>query len=297
MPGATLAHGHDCCSGYRSWTPSGSPSTATRPRASVAYRVNDVIAIYPITPSSAMGELADAWSAEGRPNIWGAVPSVIEMQSRRRRRRRRPRRAAGGRAGDDVHRQPGPAADDPEHVQDRRRADAVLSSTSRRATVATHALSIFGDHRDVMAVPADRLRACCASAIGAGGAGLRAASRRRRRSRARVPFLHFFDGFRTSHEVAKIEPLDDDDLRAMIDDDPIAAHRARALTPDRPVIRGTAQNPDVVLPGSRGRATRFYDALPRHRPGARWTQFAALTGRALPAVRVPRRIPTPSASS
>ena len=140
--------------------------------ASVAHRVNEVIAIYPITPSSAMGELADAWSAAGRPNIWGQVPSVTEMQSEGGADRRRPRRPAGRRAGDDVHRQPGPAPDDPEPLQDRRRADAVL--LPRRGADGGHARAL--DLRRPLGrdgLPADRRRDAGVR-VRAGGAGLRA---------------------------------------------------------------------------------------------------------------------------
>ena len=141
--------------------------------ASVAHRTNEVIAIYPITPSSNMGEWADEWSATGKKNIWGIVPTVVEMQSEGG--------AAGAvhgalqarRADDDLHGVAGPAAHDPQHVQDRRRADAVRACTCRRAPLATHALSIFGDHSDVMAVPADRLRPARLQ-LGAGGPRLRA---------------------------------------------------------------------------------------------------------------------------
>ena len=121
--------------------------------ASVAHRASEVIAIYPITPSSHMGEFADEWSADGRKNIWGTVPEVDRDAVRGRRRRRGARRAAGRRADDDLHRVAGPAADDPQHVQDRRRADRRSCMHVAARTLATHALSIFGDHSDVMAVP------------------------------------------------------------------------------------------------------------------------------------------------
>ena len=141
--------------------------------ASVAHRLSEVIAIYPITPSSNMGEWADEWSAQGQEEHLGHGPARHRDAVRGRRRRRGPRRAAGRRADDDLHGVAGPAADDPEHVQDRRRADAVRACTSRARALATHALSIFGDHSDVMAVPPDRLRAALPRRQRAGGARLR----------------------------------------------------------------------------------------------------------------------------
>src|SRR5271166_5501477 len=242
--------------------------------ASVAYRLNEVIAIYPITPSSPMGEWADQWKEEGRKNIWGVVPTVIEMQSE------------AGAAGT-LHGalQKGALATTFTASQGLllmvpnmfkiagELTPAVIHVAAR--TIATHALSIFGDHSDVMHARTTGWAMLAASsvqeahdfALVAHAATLR----------ARVPFLHFFDGFRTSHELAKIEALGDDDLRALIDEDAIAAHRRRALTPDHPVLRGTAQNPDVFFQ-AREACNGFYDACPGH-VQASMDALAARTGR------------------
>jgi pyruvate-ferredoxin/flavodoxin oxidoreductase len=226
--------------------------------ASVAYRGSEVIAIYPITPSSAMGELADAWAFERRPNLWGTVPQVVEMQSE------------GGAAGA-VHGalQAGSLATTftasqglllmiPNMYKIAGELTPFVMHVAAR-TLATHALSIFGDHSDVMAcrqtgfalLASGSVQEAHDLALVAEAATLR----------SRIPFLHFFDGFRTSHELAKIEELTDDDLRSVLDEDLIRAHRARALTPDHPVIRGTAQNPDAFFQ-AREAANPFYAAAP-----------------------------------
>ncbi len=243
--------------------------------ARVAYQLSDVIAIYPITPSSSMAESADAWSAEKVPNLWGSVPTVVEMQSE------------GGAAGA-VHGalQGGSLATTftasqglllmiPNMYKIAGELTPAVFHVSARA-VATHALSIFGDHSDVMAVRATgfaMLSSCSVQeaqdlALIAHAATLE----------ARVPFVHFFDGFRTSHEIAKIEPLDSAVVRGMIDDRFVGAHRARALTPDRPVIRGTAQNPDVFFQ-NREAGNAYYLATPAIVTHA-MRRFTALTGRA-----------------
>jgi pyruvate-ferredoxin/flavodoxin oxidoreductase len=260
-----------------------SSTTANRPKvlidgneaaAYVAHKVSEVIAIYPITPSSNMGEWADQWSSEHRPNIWGTVPSVIEMQSE------------GGAAGA-LHGalQAGSLSTTFTASQglllmipNMYKISGELTSTvfhiAARA-LAAHALSIFGDHSDVMAarstgfalLSSNSVQEVMDMALIAHAATLE----------ARVPFLHFFDGFRTSHEVAKIEQLTDEDLRAMIDDDLVHAHRARALSPDRPFIRGTAQNPDVYFQ-AREAGNRFYLATPGIVQKT-MDKFAALVGR------------------
>src|SRR5574341_512069 len=212
--------------------------------ASVAHRVNEVIAIYPITPSSNMGEWADEWSAFGRKNVWGTVPTVIEMQSE------------GGAAGA-VHGalQAGALTTTftasqglllmiPNMFKIAGELTSMCMHVSAR-TVATHALSIFGDHSDVMAVRQTGFGMLASASVQE--AHDFAAIAQRASLKSRVPFLHFFDGFRTSHEVQKIELLADDDLRRMISDDLVAAHRARALSPDRPAVRGTAPNPDAFF--------------------------------------------------
>jgi pyruvate-ferredoxin/flavodoxin oxidoreductase len=242
--------------------------------AYVAHKVSEVIAIYPITPSSNMGEWADQWSSENRPNIWGTVPTVIEMQSE------------GGAAGA-LHGalQAGSLATTFTASQglllmipNMYKISGELTSTvfhiAARA-LAAQALSIFGDHSDVMAarsagfamLSSGSVQEVMDIALIAHAATLE----------ARVPFLHFFDGFRTSHEVAKIEQLTDEDLRAMIDDDLVHAHRERALSPDRPVIRGTAQNPDVYFQ-AREAINPFYLATPTIVQNT-MDKFAALVGR------------------
>jgi pyruvate-ferredoxin/flavodoxin oxidoreductase len=243
--------------------------------ASVAHRLSEVIAIYPITPSSTMGELADHWSTERRPNLWGEVPRVVEMQSE------------AGAAGA-VHGalQAGALATTftasqglllmiPNMYKIAGELTPFCMHVAAR-TLATHALSIFGDHSDVMACRQTGF-AMLASASVQEAQDL-AAIAHAATLRSRVPFLHFFDGFRTSHEVASIEALAEGDLRALMDEDDVLAHRARGLTPDRPTLRGTAQNPDTFFQ-AREAANRYYAALPdivREVMG----RFAALTGRA-----------------
>ncbi|MGH7785273.1 MAG: pyruvate:ferredoxin (flavodoxin) oxidoreductase, partial [Candidatus Binatia bacterium] len=243
--------------------------------ASVAYRANEVIAIYPITPASPMGELADAWAVERRPNLWGGVPEVIEMQSE------------GGAAGA-VHGalQAGSLATTftasqglllmiPNLYKIAGELTPFCLHVAARA-LATHALSIFGDHSDVMAARQTGLALLASASVQE--AQDMACIAQAATLAARVPFLHFFDGFRTSHEVAKIAALSDDDLRWMIDDELVRAHRARALTPERPVLRGTAQNPDVFFQ-AREACNRFYAACPGI-VQAGMERFAARTGRA-----------------
>ena len=226
--------------------------------AAVAHRLSEVIAIYPITPSSTMGELADSWSAHGRTNIWGAIPQVMEMQSE------------GGAAGA-VHGalQAGALATTftasqglllmiPNMYKIAGELTPFCMHVAAR-TLATHALSIFGDHSDVMACRATGFALLCSASVQE--AQDFAAIAHMATLRSRIPFLHFFDGFRTSHEVAKIEELSDDDLRALIDEPAIKAHRLRALTPDRPALRGTAQNPDTFFQ-AREAANGYHAACP-----------------------------------
>jgi pyruvate-ferredoxin/flavodoxin oxidoreductase len=242
--------------------------------ARVAYRLSEVIAIYPITPSSPMGELADAWSAAGRPNLWGSVPHVIEMQSE------------GGAAGA-LHGalQAGALCTTftasqglllmiPNMYKIAGELSPAVIHVAARA-VATHALSIFGDHSDVMAVRPTGWAMLASSDVQA--AQDLAAIAHAATLESRVPFLHFFDGFRTSHEINVIEALDDEALRALVDDHLVRAHRERALSPDHPVLRGSAQNPDVFFQ-AREAANPFYAIVPEI---VRWTmdRFAELTGR------------------
>jgi len=223
----------------------------------VAYRASEVIAIYPITPATAMGELADTWSSQRVPNTWGAVPQVIEMQSE------------GGAAGA-VHGalQAGALATTFTSSQGLllmlpnmfkiagELTPAVIHVAAR--SVATHALSIFGDHSDVMAARSTGFAMLCSSSVQE--AQDLALVAHAATLRARVPFLHFFDGFRTSHELNTIERLDEDDLRALLDEALVAEHRARSLNPDRPVLRGSAQNPDVFFQ-AREAVNPFYGAI------------------------------------
>lgn len=242
--------------------------------AHVAFRVSEVIAIYPITPSSPMGEFADAWASERKRNLWGVVPSVVEMQSE------------GGAAGA-VHGalQAGTLTTTftssqglmlmiPNMYKIAGELTSVVFHVAAR-TVASHALSIFGDHSDVMAA-----RATGFALLGA--ASVQEAMDFALLSQAatlktRIPFLHFFDGFRTSHEVSKIELLSDEVMRAMIDEELILAHRSRALSPDHPVLRGTAQNPDVFFQ-ARETVNPYYLACPGVVQEV-MDRFARLTGR------------------
>ncbi|MDT7543488.1 MAG: pyruvate-ferredoxin/flavodoxin oxidoreductase [Acidobacteriota bacterium] len=240
----------------------------------VAYKTNEVIAIYPITPSSNMGENADAWAAAGERNIWGMKPAVREMQSE------------GGAAGA-VHgtlqtgslsctftASQGLLLMIPNMFKIAGELTPTVFHVAARA-IATHALSIFGDHSDVMAARScgwavlfsNSVQEVMDFALVAQAATLK----------ARLPFVHAFDGFRTSHEVAKIERLTEDDMRALVPAELVHAHRARALNPDRPVMRGTAQNPDVFFQ-SRERANPLYDATPRVVQDT-FDKLAALTGR------------------
>jgi pyruvate-ferredoxin/flavodoxin oxidoreductase len=242
--------------------------------ASVAHRTNEVIAIYPITPSSNMGEWADEWSAHGKKNVWGTIPLVTEMQSE------------GGAAGA-VHGalQAGALTTTftasqglllmiPNMFKIAGELTPFCMHVSARA-VATHALSIFGDHSDVMACRQTGFALLASANVQE--AHDFAAIAQRATLKSRVPFLHFFDGFRTSHEVQKIELLDDDDLRRMIPDALVEQHRARALTPDAPVLRGTAQNPDAFFQ-AREACNPFYIDAHLHVQEA-MDEFAKITGR------------------
>ncbi|MGB1129850.1 MAG: pyruvate:ferredoxin (flavodoxin) oxidoreductase, partial [Haloferula sp.] len=226
--------------------------------AHVAYRVSEVIAIYPITPSTPMAESCDQYEAWGIPNIWGEVPRVTQMQSE------------GGVAGA-IHGalQTGAMSTTftasqglllmiPNMYKIAGELTPCVWHIAARS-VATHALSIFGDHSDVMATRqtgwaqlfSSNVQECHDLALIAHAATLK----------ARIPFLHAFDGFRTSHEIQKYEQLGDHDIAAMIDPEAVKAHRERAMTPDAPTVRGTAQNPDTFFQ-AREASNRYYDALP-----------------------------------
>ncbi len=226
--------------------------------ARVAHKLSEVIAIYPITPSSPMGEHSDAWSAAGRKNIWGTVPLVQEMQSE-------------GGASAAVHGalQTGALTTTftasqglllmiPTMYKIAAELTPAVFHVSARS-LACQALSIFGDHSDVMAVRNTGfglLASASVQEVTDLGAIAHAAT-----LKSRIPFIHFFDGFRTSHEIQKIEPLEDDILRKMIDDELVYGHRKRGLNPNSPVVRGTSQNPDVYFQG-RETVNPYYDATP-----------------------------------
>jgi pyruvate-ferredoxin/flavodoxin oxidoreductase len=226
--------------------------------AKVAHKLSEVIAIYPITPSSGMGEFADQWSALKQTNIWGTVPLVVEMQSE------------GGAAGA-LHgaMQAGSLTTTftasqglllmvPNMFKIAGELTPSVFHVSAR-TVATHALSIFGDHSDVMSIRGTGVALLASNSVQE--AHDMACIAHAATLETRIPFVHFFDGFRISHEVAKAELLNDEDLVAMMNHDTIQEHRARAMTPDRPVLRGTAQNPDAFFQ-ARETVNPYYDACP-----------------------------------
>lgn len=240
----------------------------------IAYRVNEVCAIYPITPSSTMAEFADEWSAKGLKNIWGNVPEVIEMQSE------------GGAAGT-VHGalQTGALTTTftasqglmlmlPNMYKIAGELTSAVFHVAARS-LSAQALSIFGDHQDVMAARTTGFALLSSASVQE--AHDLALISQAATLKGRLPFIHFFDGFRTSHEVSKINIIPDDVIREMIDDNLVIAHRNRALNPDNPFIRGTAQNPDVYFQG-RETVNQFYDALPMI-VKTEMEKFAALTGR------------------
>ena len=243
--------------------------------AGVAYRLSDVIAIYPITPSSSMAEAADAWSAARRPNLWGAVPTVVEMQSEAGAAGAVHGALQGGGLATTFTASQGLLLMVPNMFKIAGELTPAVFHVSARA-IATHALSIFGDHSDVMAVRGTGFALLSSSSVQE--AQDLALVAHAATLESRVPFLHFFDGFRTSHELQKIEGLDDSVIRAMIDERCVEATRARGLSPDRPVLRGSAQNPDVFFQ-NREAVNRFYTATPEIVQRA-MDHFAALTGRA-----------------
>jgi pyruvate-ferredoxin/flavodoxin oxidoreductase len=242
--------------------------------ARIAYRTSEVIAIYPITPASPMGELADAWAAADEPNLWGSVPEVVEMQSE------------GGAAGA-IHGalQAGSLATTftasqglllmvPDMYKIAGELTPAVFHVAARA-LATHALSIFGDHSDVMAARGTGFALLASSSVQeAQDLALVATAAT---LEARVPFLHFFDGFRTSHELNVIDLVDDETIRALVPDELVQAHRERSLSPDRPVLRGSAQNPDVFFQ-AREAASPYYRAVPTIVAQA-MERFGELTGR------------------
>ncbi|HUT14551.1 MAG TPA: pyruvate:ferredoxin (flavodoxin) oxidoreductase [Thermoguttaceae bacterium] len=242
--------------------------------AHVAFLCNEVLAIYPITPSSPMGELPDAWAAAGRKNIFGTVPSITEMQSEAGAAGAVHGSLQGGALTSTFTASQGLLLMIPNMFKIAGELTPTVFHVSAR-TVATHALSIFGDHGDVMACRTTGWGMLCSSSVQetqdiamiAQAATLE----------ARVPILHFFDGFRTSHEVNRVEQLTEDDVRAMIDTKLVQAHRDRAMSPQRPVLRGTAQNPDVFFQ-AREACNPFYQAAPGIVQKA-MDKFADLVGR------------------
>jgi pyruvate-ferredoxin/flavodoxin oxidoreductase len=242
--------------------------------ASVAYQLNEVIAIYPITPSSPMGEWADQWSTEGRPNIWGSVPRVIEMQSEGGAAGALHGALQAGALGTTFTASQGLLLMIPNMYKIAGELTSAVIHVAAR-TLATHALSIFGDHSDVMAARATGFAMLASNTVQEAMDGALIAEAAT--LEARVPFLHFFDGFRTSHEVAKVEQLAASDLRALIDENLVRAHRARGLSPDRPFIRGTAQNPDLFFQ-AREAANPYYLACPTIVQNA-MDKFARVVGR------------------
>ena len=226
--------------------------------ASVAYRLSEVVAIYPITPSSPMAEWADQWRSEGKKNIWGALPIVEELQSEGGAAGALHGALQAGAFGTTFTASQGLLLMIPNMFKIAGElTPATMHVTAR--TLATHALSIFGDHSDVMAcrstgwamLASNSVQEVADLALVAQIATLE----------SRIPFIHFFDGFRTSHEVGKILPIGDETIRAMVEDKYLIAFRKNALSPDRPVIRGTAQNPDVFFQ-AREACTPFHAAVP-----------------------------------
>src|SRR6266480_7151528 len=226
--------------------------------ANIAHALSEVIAIYPITPSTPMGELSDAWSAEGRTNLWGTVPDVIEMQSE-----------AGAAGAIHGSLQTGALATTftasqglllmiPNMYKIAGELTPVVFHVAARS-LAAQGLSIFGDHSDVMATRSTGYALLASNSVQE--AHDLAAIAHASTLEARIPFLHFFDGFRTSHELNNLSLLSDDDLRAMINGQAVRRHRERALRPDQPVLRGTAQNPDVFFQ-AREACNAFYLACP-----------------------------------
>ncbi len=226
--------------------------------ATVAHKINEVIAIYPITPSSGMGEYADAWSAQGKTNIWGTIPDVTEMQSE------------GGAAGA-VHGalQTGALTTTftasqglllmlPNMFKIAGELTPTVFHVSARS-IAAQALSIFGDHSDVMAARSTGFGQLSSGSVQEAHDFALIAQAATLESR--VPFIHFFEGFRISHEINKIEMLSDKVMQEMIDDEFVRAHRARSMNPDKPVLRGTAQNPDIFFQ-ARESVNKYYIACP-----------------------------------
>src|SRR5215469_9073289 len=243
--------------------------------AHIAHALSEVIAIYPITPSSPMGELSDEFSAQGRKNIWGTVPDVVEMQSEAGAAAAVHGALTTGAMSTTFTASQGLLLMIPTMYKVAGELTPTVFHISARA-LATSSLSIFGDHQDVMAcrqtgwamLASNNVQEVMDMAMIAHSSTLR----------SRVPFLHFFDGFRTSHELQNIEEITYDDMRKMVDDDLITAHRARGLTPEKPSIRGTAQNPDTYFQSREG-VNKYYEKAAGI-VQAEMDKYAKLTGRA-----------------
>ncbi|MGC8844243.1 MAG: pyruvate:ferredoxin (flavodoxin) oxidoreductase [Candidatus Hydrogenedens sp.] len=242
--------------------------------ATIAYQVNDAAAIYPITPSSPMGEFMDQWAAEGRKNIWGNIPQVVEMQSEAGAAGAVHGALQAGAITTTFTASQGLMLMLPNMYKIAGELTPTVFHVSARS-LAIHALSIFGDHSDVMAARTTGFALLASASVQeAMDFALIAQSST---LKSRIPFLHFFDGFRTSHEVVKIEMLTQEDIRAMIDEEYVRAHRERALNPDKPIIRGTAQNPDVYFQG-RETCNPYYLSCPAI-VQEYMDRFAKITGR------------------
>ncbi len=242
--------------------------------ARVAHLLSEVIAIYPITPASVMGEHADAWSARGHTNLWGVVPEVIEMQSEAGAAGALHGAVLRGAMATTFTASQGLLLMLPDMFKLAGELTPAVIHVAARS-VATHALSIFGDHSDVMAARSTGFTMLCAGSVQE--AGDMAAVAHAATLASRVPVLHFFDGFRTSHEVNTVVVPTAEQLRSLVDDELIAAHRARGLDPNRPMLRGSAQNPDVFFQ-AREACTPFHAAVPSV-VQATMDRFAAITGR------------------
>ena len=242
--------------------------------ARVAHKLAEVIAIYPITPASPMGELADAWSAAGGHNLWGQVPEIVEMQSEAGAAGVVHGALQGGALATTFTASQGLLLMLPEMFKIAGELQPCVFHVAARA-VAGHALSIFGDHSDIYAARPTGFAILSSASVQE--AQDMAALAFTASLESRVPFLHFFDGFRTSHEINVIDALSDDDLRALVDEEQVAALKQRALSPDHPSLRGSAQNPDVFFQG-REAASPFYAAVPRLLEEAMF-RFARRTGR------------------
>ncbi|MGA2037403.1 MAG: pyruvate:ferredoxin (flavodoxin) oxidoreductase, partial [Acidimicrobiales bacterium] len=227
--------------------------------ASVAYRLNEVCCIYPITPASPMAELADQWASEKRTNVWGSVPAVVEMQSEGGAAGALHGALQGGALSTTFTASQGLLLMIPDMYKIAGELTPTVFHVAARS-LATQALSIFGDHSDVMAVRQTGFAMLASSSVQE--AHDLAAVAQAATLSARVSFVHFFDGFRTSHELNTIELLTDDDLRALVPEELIHAHRLRAMSPERPFIRGTSQNPDVYFQ-TRETANPFYARTPK----------------------------------